>query len=172
MSVVLGIDGGGTNTRAAIVADGKIVGSGQSGSIKRLRVGAEVAEANLRAVLKEVFAQAGVKGRRRPRAAAWPAPACPASRSGSPRSSTISASNAPRWSATMSSPSTRPFREGRASCRSPEPAPIASAARPMALSKPPADGVRAWATKARATGSASTPFAARSTLSIARSPAR
>src|ERR1035441_2436483 len=62
MSVVLGIDGGGTNTRAAIVADGKVVGSGQSGSIKRLRVGAEAAEANLRAVLKEIFAQAGVKG--------------------------------------------------------------------------------------------------------------
>jgi glucosamine kinase len=61
MSVVLGIDGGGTNTRAAIVADGKIVGSGQSGSIKRLRVGAEVAEANLRAVLKEAFEQAAVK---------------------------------------------------------------------------------------------------------------
>jgi N-acetylglucosamine kinase-like BadF-type ATPase len=62
MSVVLGIDGGGTNTRAAIVADGKTVGSGQSGSIKRLRVGAEAAEANLRAVLEEAFAQAGVKG--------------------------------------------------------------------------------------------------------------
>jgi N-acetylglucosamine kinase-like BadF-type ATPase len=61
MSVVLGIDGGGTNTRAAIVADGKIVGSGQSGSIKRLRVGAEVAEANLRTVLKEAFAQSGMK---------------------------------------------------------------------------------------------------------------
>jgi len=62
MSVILGIDGGGTNTRAAIVANGKVVGSGQSGSIKRLRVGAEAAEANLRAVLKEVFAQSGVKG--------------------------------------------------------------------------------------------------------------
>ena len=62
MSVILGIDGGGTNTRAAIVADGKIVGSGQSGSIKRLRVGAEIAEANLRAVLKEAIAEAGVKG--------------------------------------------------------------------------------------------------------------
>ncbi len=61
MSVVLGIDGGGTNTRAAIVTDGKTIGSGQSGSIKRLRVGAEAAEANLRAVLKEIFAQAGVK---------------------------------------------------------------------------------------------------------------
>jgi len=62
MSVVLGIDGGGTNTRAAIVAEGKVIGSGHNGSIKRLRVGAEAAEANLRALLKEVFAQAGVKG--------------------------------------------------------------------------------------------------------------
>jgi N-acetylglucosamine kinase-like BadF-type ATPase len=62
MKVILGIDGGGTHTRAAIVADGKVVGNGQSGSIKRLRVGAEAAEANLRAVLKEVFAQAGVTG--------------------------------------------------------------------------------------------------------------
>ncbi len=62
MNEILGIDGGGTNTRAAIVANGKVVGSGQSGSIKRLRVGAEAAEANLRAVLKEVFTQAGVKG--------------------------------------------------------------------------------------------------------------
>jgi N-acetylglucosamine kinase-like BadF-type ATPase len=62
MTVILGIDGGGTHTRAAIVADGKVIGSGQSGSIKRLRVGAEAAEANMRAVLKEVFVQAGVKG--------------------------------------------------------------------------------------------------------------
>ncbi len=62
MSVVLGIDGGGTNTRAAIVAGGKILGSGHGGSIKRLRVGAEAAEANLRALLKDVFAQAGVNG--------------------------------------------------------------------------------------------------------------
>lgn len=61
MSVILGIDGGGTNTRAAIVANGKVVGTGQSGSIKRLRVGAQVAEANLRAALKEAFAQSGMK---------------------------------------------------------------------------------------------------------------
>jgi glucosamine kinase len=60
MALVLGIDGGGTNTRAAIVADGKLVASGQNGSIKRLRVGAETAEANLRSLLKDVFAQAGV----------------------------------------------------------------------------------------------------------------
>jgi len=62
MSVVLGIDGGGTNTRAAIVDGERVLGSGQSGSIKRLRVGAEAAEANLRELLKDVFAQAGVKG--------------------------------------------------------------------------------------------------------------
>jgi glucosamine kinase len=62
MSVVLGIDGGGTNTRATIVADGKMVGHGQSGSIKRLRVGAAAADANLRTALKEAYAQAGVKG--------------------------------------------------------------------------------------------------------------
>ena len=60
MSIVLGIDGGGTNTRAAIAVDGKIAGSGQSGSIKRLRVGAAAAEANLRGLLKDVFTQAGV----------------------------------------------------------------------------------------------------------------
>jgi len=61
MSVVLGIDGGGTHTRAAIEVDGKIVASGQSGSIKRLRVGASAADANLRDVLNEVFAKSGVK---------------------------------------------------------------------------------------------------------------
>jgi glucosamine kinase len=62
MSLVLGIDGGGTRTRASIVDGDKVLGHGESGSIKRLRVGAEVAEANLRAVLKDVYAQAGVKG--------------------------------------------------------------------------------------------------------------
>jgi len=59
-SAILGIDGGGTHTRAAIQVDGKIVGSGQSGSIKRLRVGAAAAEANLRAALKEAYAEAGI----------------------------------------------------------------------------------------------------------------
>lgn len=60
MNVVLGIDGGGTRTRASIVAGKRILAHAESGSIKRLRVGAEVAEANLRALLKEVYAQAGV----------------------------------------------------------------------------------------------------------------
>jgi N-acetylglucosamine kinase-like BadF-type ATPase len=61
MSLVLGIDGGGTRTRASIMEGGKLLGHGESGSIKRLRVGAEAAEANLRAVLKDVYAQAGIK---------------------------------------------------------------------------------------------------------------
>jgi N-acetylglucosamine kinase-like BadF-type ATPase len=60
MNVVLGIDGGGTRTRASIVAGDKTLAHAESGSIKRLRVGAEAAEANLRALLKEVYAQAGV----------------------------------------------------------------------------------------------------------------
>ncbi len=60
MSLVLGIDGGGTRTRASIVRDGKVLAHGESGSIKRLRVGAEAAEENLRILLKEVYAKAGV----------------------------------------------------------------------------------------------------------------
>lgn len=62
MNVVLGIDGGGTRTRASIVAGNELLAHAESGSIKRLRVGAKVAEANLRALLKEVYAQAGVAG--------------------------------------------------------------------------------------------------------------
>ncbi|MGA8089580.1 MAG: BadF/BadG/BcrA/BcrD ATPase family protein [Terracidiphilus sp.] len=62
MSAVLGIDGGGTRTRASIVDGERVLAFGESGSIKRLRVGADVAEENLRAVLKDVFAQAGLRG--------------------------------------------------------------------------------------------------------------
>ena len=62
MNVVLGIDGGGTRTRASIVAGERVLAHAENGSIKRLRVGAEVAEANLRALLKDVYAQAGVTG--------------------------------------------------------------------------------------------------------------
>jgi N-acetylglucosamine kinase-like BadF-type ATPase len=60
MALVLGIDGGGTNTRGAIADNGIVIAQSHSGSIKRLRVGAEAAEANLRMLLKELFAQAGV----------------------------------------------------------------------------------------------------------------
>jgi N-acetylglucosamine kinase-like BadF-type ATPase len=58
MTVILGIDGGGTRTRASIALEGKVLAHAESGSIKRLRVGAETAETNLRALLKEVLAQA------------------------------------------------------------------------------------------------------------------
>jgi N-acetylglucosamine kinase-like BadF-type ATPase len=62
MSAVLGIDGGGTRTRASIVDGERVLAFGENGSIKRLRVGAEVAEENLRALLKDVFGQAGLPG--------------------------------------------------------------------------------------------------------------
>ncbi len=62
MAVVLGIDGGGTRTRVSIVDGGRILAHAENGSIKRLRVGEEVAEENLRALLKDVYAQAGVSG--------------------------------------------------------------------------------------------------------------
>lgn len=61
-AVVLGIDGGGTRTRASIVNGEQVLAFAENGSIKRLRVGAAVAEQNLRALLTEVYKQAGIKG--------------------------------------------------------------------------------------------------------------
>lgn len=60
MNAVLGVDGGGTRTRASIVSSGQVVAYAENGSIKRLRVGEEAAEANLRELLKDVYAQAGI----------------------------------------------------------------------------------------------------------------
>ncbi|HEY1803641.1 MAG TPA: BadF/BadG/BcrA/BcrD ATPase family protein [Terracidiphilus sp.] len=60
IGIVLGIDGGGTHTRASIVRGDEVLAFAESGSIKRLRVGAEAAEANLRALLKDVYAQAAI----------------------------------------------------------------------------------------------------------------
>jgi len=57
---VLGIDGGGTRTRASIVSGEQTLAFAENGSIKRLRVGPEVAQRNLRALLTEVYRQAGV----------------------------------------------------------------------------------------------------------------
>ncbi len=62
MNLILGIDGGGTRTRASVVAGERLLAHVEGGSIKRLRVGAEAAEKNLRALLKDVYAQAGVTG--------------------------------------------------------------------------------------------------------------
>jgi N-acetylglucosamine kinase-like BadF-type ATPase len=45
-----------------MVAGERVLAFAESGSIKRLRVGAEAAEANLRALLREVYVQAGVTG--------------------------------------------------------------------------------------------------------------
>lgn len=59
-AVVLGIDGGGTRTRASIVNGDRVLAFAENGSIKRLRVGAEAAEEHLRALLAEVYQQAGV----------------------------------------------------------------------------------------------------------------
>lgn len=61
-AVVLGIDGGGTRTRASIADGERVLAFAEAGSIKRLRVGAAVAEENLRALLGEVYKQAGVTG--------------------------------------------------------------------------------------------------------------
>ena len=60
MNVVLGIDGGGTHTRASIVDGDRVLAFAESGSIKRLRVGAQAAEENLRAVLTEAYKQSGM----------------------------------------------------------------------------------------------------------------
>src|SRR5271157_553682 len=60
MNLVMGIDGGGTRTRASIVAGERVLAHAENASIKRLRVGAEAAEEHLRALLKDVYAQAGV----------------------------------------------------------------------------------------------------------------
>ena len=62
MSAVLGIDGGGTRTRASIVDGERVLAYVEGNSIKRLRVGNDAAENNLRALLTEAFANAGVRG--------------------------------------------------------------------------------------------------------------
>lgn len=60
MKTILGIDGGGTNTRGIIQRDGKTLAHARGGSIKRLRVGVEQATANLRSLMQELYQQAGV----------------------------------------------------------------------------------------------------------------
>jgi N-acetylglucosamine kinase-like BadF-type ATPase len=60
MKVVLGLDGGGTNTRAVIAVGDRVLAQVKGSSIKRLRVGPDAAEANLRALLSDVFDLAGV----------------------------------------------------------------------------------------------------------------
>ncbi len=60
MKIILGIDGGGTNTRGLIRRGTETLAHAESGSIKRLRVGAEQASANLRSLIRELYQQAGI----------------------------------------------------------------------------------------------------------------
>lgn len=60
MKTILGIDGGGTNTRGIIQRGGETLAHVRGGSIKRLRVGVEQATTNLRSLMQELYHQAGV----------------------------------------------------------------------------------------------------------------
>src|SRR3984885_6792906 len=54
MTYFLGLDAGGTSTRAVLADDERVLGRAKSGSIKTIRVSAAVAETNLRALLNDV----------------------------------------------------------------------------------------------------------------------
>jgi glucosamine kinase len=60
MSFFLGIDAGGTTTRAAIADEEQVLARAQSGSIKTMRVPPAQAEVNLRTLLSELEAASGV----------------------------------------------------------------------------------------------------------------
>ena len=60
MTYFLGLDAGGTSTRAVLADETRILGRAKSGSIKVMRVSAAVAEANLRALLADVEKSSGV----------------------------------------------------------------------------------------------------------------
>jgi N-acetylglucosamine kinase-like BadF-type ATPase len=60
MTFFLGLDAGGTSTRAALADDQRVLGRAKSGSIKVMRVSAAVAEANLRVLLDDVAKSSGV----------------------------------------------------------------------------------------------------------------
>jgi N-acetylglucosamine kinase-like BadF-type ATPase len=60
MTYFLGIDAGGTSTRAALADDTHVLGRAKSGSIKLMRVSAVQAEANLRWLIAELAKSSGV----------------------------------------------------------------------------------------------------------------
>ena len=60
MTYFLGIDAGGTSTRAALADDTHVLARAKSGSIKLMRVSAGQAEANLRSLLAELTSASGV----------------------------------------------------------------------------------------------------------------
>jgi glucosamine kinase len=60
MTYFLGLDAGGTSTRAVLADDERVLGRAKNGSIKTIRVSAAVAETNLRALLDDVAKSSGV----------------------------------------------------------------------------------------------------------------
>lgn len=60
MAFYLGLDAGGTKTECALADEGRILARAKNGSIKPLRVTAQQAEDNLRALLAEIHRQSGV----------------------------------------------------------------------------------------------------------------
>jgi N-acetylglucosamine kinase-like BadF-type ATPase len=60
MTYFLGIDAGGTSTRAVLADDTDILGRAKSGSIKLMRVSAVEAEANLRSLLADLTKSSGI----------------------------------------------------------------------------------------------------------------
>ncbi|MDQ1693758.1 MAG: hypothetical protein QOH85_1293 [Acidobacteriaceae bacterium] len=60
MTYFLGIDAGGTSTRAALADESHILGRAKSGSIKLMRVSAAEAETNLRSLLADLTRSSGV----------------------------------------------------------------------------------------------------------------
>jgi N-acetylglucosamine kinase-like BadF-type ATPase len=61
MAIVLGVDGGGTGTHAAIADDsGRVLGFGKSGAANWEDVGIDAAGAALRAAVREAFIESGV----------------------------------------------------------------------------------------------------------------
>src|SRR6185503_16355742 len=64
MAFYLGVDAGGTKTRAALGNDTSILTRASGGSIKPLRVSEEEAQANLAAILEELARKSGVDLRR------------------------------------------------------------------------------------------------------------
>ena len=60
MAFFLGIDAGGTSTRAALADEQRVIGRAKSGSIKTMRVSDAQAEANLHALLNDLSQGSGV----------------------------------------------------------------------------------------------------------------
>ncbi len=64
MRLVIGIDGGGTNTRAALLAEtGEVLGIGLAGPSNYDDVGVDIAQRNIGAAVRKAWQQAGRKGR-------------------------------------------------------------------------------------------------------------